>query len=150
MTTFSESLKKEMSRLAKKEQKGELTALRKAVTAHRSEIAGLKRQVKELVSAHRALVKGLSRPEVSPSADNKESTAKSRPGRKRTFNAEAFAAKRASFGITQGQMAKLVDSSSLSVYKWESGQVNPRAAQLERIFAVMQMGKREARAILEQ
>ena len=149
MTTFADSLKKEISRLAKKEQKGELTALRKAVTAHRSEIASLKRQVKELVSAHKALAKGLSKRTASPASDREEVAVKSRPGRKRTFNAEAFAAKRASFGITQGEMAKLVGASSLSVYKWESGQVCPRAAQLERIFAAMQMGKREARAVLE-
>lgn len=150
MTTFAESLKKEISRVAKKEQKGELAALRKAVTAHRSEIAGLKRQVKELLSAQKALAKGLSRQTVSSPVEYTENTAKSRPGRKRTFNAEAFAARRAALGITQGQMAKLVESSSLSVYKWESGQVTPRAAQLARIFAVMQMGKREAMSVLEQ
>lgn len=149
MTTFAESLKREISRLAKKEQKGEFTALRKAVAAHRTEIAGLKRQVKELISAQKALAKGLSRQTASPSDPRKEYKAKSRPGRKRIFSAEAFAAKRASFGISQGQMAKLLDSSSLSISKWESGKVTPRAAQLERIFAVMQMGRREARAVLE-
>lgn len=150
MPTFAESLKKEISRLAKKEQKGELTALRKTVATHRSEIAGLKRQVKDLVSAHRALIKGLSKQTAPLSGDHKMNTERRRAGRKRTFNAETFAAKRASFGITQGQMAKLVDASSLSVYKWESGQVNPRAAQLERIFTVMKMGKREAMSVLEQ
>mgnify|MGYP006202572839 CR=1 FL=1 len=58
------------------------------------------------------------------------------------FDAAAFAALRQSFGITQAQMATLVEASPLSVYKWESGKVTPRAAQLERIQAVMKMGKR--------
>ena len=40
------------------------------------------------------------------------------------------------------QMATLVEASPLSVYKWESVKVTPRAAQLDRIQAVMKMGKR--------
>lgn len=118
------------------------------MTAHRSEIARLKRQVKELTSAQKALAKGLSQQTAPYTDEHQKRAAKSRPGRKRTFNAKAFAAKRASFGISQGQMAKLVNSSSISISKWEGGKVTPRAAQLERIFAVMQMGKREATAVL--
>ena len=43
-------------------------------------------------------------------------------------------------------MAQLLGASSLSVYKWESGQVTPRATQLERILAVLKLGKRAALA----
>ena len=45
-------------------------------------------------------------------------------------------------------MAALIGASSLSVYKWETGKVTPRAAQLERLQAVLKMGVREARAQL--
>ena len=45
-------------------------------------------------------------------------------------------------------MAQLLEASALSVYKWESGKVQPRAAQLERILALRKLGKREAAARL--
>ena len=47
---------------------------------------------------------------------------------------------------TQAQMAELLGVSSLSIYKWESRQVTPRAAQLEKILAIRKIGKREAQA----
>ena len=50
--------------------------------------------------------------------------------------------------MTQAQMARLIGASALSVYKWESGKVQPRAAQLERILALRKLGKREAAARL--
>jgi DNA-binding transcriptional regulator YiaG len=46
-------------------------------------------------------------------------------------------------------MAKLLGVSSVSLYKWESGQSRPRRAQLEAIAAVRSIGKREAMARLE-
>lgn len=61
---------------------------------------------------------------------------------------EALAAKRESLDITQKDMATLLDSSALSVWKWETGKATPRAAQLERIRAVLNLGKREALAKL--
>lgn len=56
--------------------------------------------------------------------------------------------KRAALGITQKQMAQLLGASSLSVYKWETGHVHPRTAQLERIAEVLKLGKRKAQALL--
>ena len=56
--------------------------------------------------------------------------------------------KRAALGITQKEMAQLLGASSLSVYKWVSGQAHPRAAQLERIAQVLKLGKRKAMAFL--
>ncbi|RKJ96971.1 hypothetical protein CE154_013290 [Alicycliphilus denitrificans] len=46
-------------------------------------------------------------------------------------------------------MAALLGASTLSVFRWESGKVMPRAAQLERIQSVLKMGKREAQAKLK-
>lgn len=60
------------------------------------------------------------------------------------FKAEALRAKREQLGISQQAMAALLEASALSVARWESGKAMPRAAQLERIQAVLKMGKREA------
>ena len=47
MSTLAQVLKAEISRLARKEVRQETTALRKAATQHRRDIAELKRQLKE-------------------------------------------------------------------------------------------------------
>ncbi len=66
------------------------------------------------------------------------------------FDAQVLIDKRAALAITQKQMAQLLGASSLSVYKWETGHVHPRAAQLERIAEVLKLGKRKALALLDQ
>ena len=65
------------------------------------------------------------------------------------FDAQVLIDKRAALGITQKQMAQLLGASSISVYKWETGHVHPRAAQLERIAEVLKLGKRKALALLD-
>ena len=142
MSTFATSLKSEIARVARKELKDELLSLRKSATAHRSEIAALKRDVKALMVALRATQRALPKPAAAPVNEQAASTAPGRKPKTQEFDASAFAALRQSFGITQAQMATLVEASPLSVYKWESGKVTPRAAQLERIQAVMKLGKR--------
>ena len=64
------------------------------------------------------------------------------------FDAQVLIEKRAALGITQKQMAQLLGASSLSLYKWETGHVHPRAAQLERIAEVLKLGKRKALVLL--
>lgn len=149
MTTFAASLKKEIARVARKELRDEISALRKGSSTYRSEIAELKRKIKALESK----VKALSR--TAPSAASKTASkpdatlARAKPGRKVTFGATEFSALRQRLGFTQAQMAQLVGASALSIYKWESGQVTPRAAQLEKIMSVRKIGKREAVARLQ-
>lgn len=142
MSTFATSLKSEIARVARKELKDELLSLRKSATTHRSEIAALKRDVKALMVALRATQRALPKPEAAPAKEQAASAAREQKSKDQGFDAAAFAALRQSFGITQAQMATLVEASPLSVYKWESGKVTPRAAQLDRIQAVMKMGKR--------
>lgn len=147
MNTFSNAFRAEVIRMARKELKPELQGMRKAITSHRSEIAALKRELKALASQLKATqrqVKVADMPKVQAAAE--EATPKK--SRQIHFNAQALVEKRAALGVTQKQMAQLLGASSLSVYKWESGQVHPRAAQLERIAEVLTLGKRKALALL--
>lgn len=146
MTTFATSLKKEIARVARKELRDEIAALRKGSATYRSEIAELKRKLKALES----LVKTLQRAAPKAASGSKAPAAltRAKPGRKVHFGAAELLALRQQLGFTQAQMAKLVGASSLSIYKWESGQVTPRAAQLEKLLAVRKIGKREAMARL--
>lgn len=146
MTTFAATLKKEIARVARKELREEISSLRKSSSTYRSEIAELKRKIKAMESQLRSLdrTQKISAPKELPAEA---------PGKRRragTFDAAALLAQRKHLGITQGQMAQLLGASSLSVYKWESGQVTPRAAQLERILAVMKLGKRAALAQISE
>lgn len=137
MNALTNALKSEISRVARKELKGELSALKTAATAHRGEIAALKRELKalrSLLASNQKAVKsiGLSAVETEKS-----------PSPKARFSARGFGTLRTKLGISQAQMAQLLEVSALSVYKWESGKTRPRAAQLMRIQAVRKMGKRE-------
>jgi len=147
MNTFSNAFRAEVARMARKEIKPELQGMRKAITSHRSEIAALKREVKALTSqlkSSRRQIKVADEPKAKAAI---EETGSKKP-RQIQFNAQTLVEKRAALGITQKEMALLLGASSLSVYKWESGRVHPRAAQLERIAQVLKLGKRKALALL--
>ncbi len=149
MTAFSDAFRAEVLRMARKEIKNELGNLRKTVTAQRSEIAALKREVKELVSQVKGLHKAAARQAAPGKAQAQDAEAPVRRGRRFQFKAEALAAKRGQLSLSQQAMAALLEASTLSVARWENGKAMPRAAQLERIQAVLKMGKREAKARLQ-
>mgnify|MGYP006180653545 CR=1 FL=1 len=151
MTTFADSLKKEIARVARKELREEIAALRKTSMAHRSEIAALKKQLKAL----QVLVNRMNRGQGKGQAENARATeravqklsavqTKGKPGRKAVFTAERLKAQRTRLGFTQEQMAKLLEVSSLSIWKWESGGASPRASRVPQILERLALGKREA------
>ncbi len=142
MNSLTNALKSEIARVARKELKDELQALRKATTSHRSEIASLKREIKSLRTQLKANAKVVKAALPTQAAEAPVTTRKIR------FSAQGLAAQRAKLGLSQAQMAQLLGVSGLSVYKWESGKVQPRAAQLARIASIRKLGKREAAARL--
>lgn len=153
MTAFSESFRSEVTRIARKDNKKEMASLRKAAMSQRGEISALKRDVKELTGQVRSLAKALERAmataERQAPQQQAEDASDQGPGKRRgrafVFSHEALAAKRQAFGMTQKEMAHLLGVSTLSVYKWETGQVTPREAQLVHVREVLKMGVREAR-----
>jgi len=148
MTTFATTFKREIARIARKELKQEISSLRRANSAYRSEIAALKRDIKALQVDQKALQRKAARGQAAVSGQDAEAQPAVARRRSGGFSADALRAKRGALGFTQAQMSKLLGVSTLSVNKWESGRVQPRAAQLERIETTMKMGKREARALL--
>lgn len=151
MTTYAESFKREVARISKKEVRGEITPLRKATTTHRSEIAALKKTVKSLEATVRQLVKLANRSGASaaaaPSKAFNAGKSVAVPRTSGAFDAAAFAEHRKHLGLTQAEWAKIVGVSSLSIYKWEKGGVQPREKQLAAIREAMSLGKRRAQAI---
>lgn len=140
MPNIATILKEEITRLARKELKANTESLKKAVASYRSEIAALKRRVDTLERQAKKTARVVSR--VQPEAP--ESDVKLR------FSAAGLATHRGRLGLSAGDYGKLLGVSALSVYKWEGGQVRPRASYLPAIAAVRSMGKKEAAARLEQ
>jgi DNA-binding XRE family transcriptional regulator len=139
MPNIGTVLKSEISRVSRKEVRGETLALKKSISQYRSQIADLKRRVHALEQ----LVKRAGKARNSSAGEPPE------PGGNLRFSAKGLAAQRRRLGLSAASVARLLGVSALSVYKWESGKTRPRAKQIEAIARLRGMGKREAMKRLE-
>lgn len=133
MPNVASLLKAEITRLARKEVRSELAALRKASAAHRRQIAALKREVAALQGKAKALAKQAGRKAEAEEA-----------GKKARFTAKGFRSMRAKLGLSAAELAKLLGVSQQSIYNWEHEKAVPRQSQVEAIAALRRIGKREA------
>ncbi|MBX3658140.1 MAG: helix-turn-helix domain-containing protein [Ramlibacter sp.] len=140
MSNIGTVLKSEISRVARKELRGETQALKKSISQYRTQIAELKRRLQALEQQVKRVGKAAGK--ATPVA------AKSDGGSNLRFSAKGFGAQRKRLGLSAAALAKILGVSQLSVYKWESGKARPRAKQLESIASLRGMGKREAAARL--
>lgn len=141
MSNFASALKSEISRISRKEIRGEVQSLRKAATTHRREIAALKRAV----AALERRAKGWAKVAAStPNLEEAESTEK--PAR---FVAKGLRSLRARLGLSAPELARLISVSTQSVYNWEHKKASPRKEQLAAIVALRSLGKKEAHQRLE-
>lgn len=131
-------LKSEIARVARKEVRAATQALIKTSSEQRKQIASLKRDVDQLTK----MIKAAQRPSkalvAQPAGSDTEGAGNLR------WRPDGFAQHRKRLGLTAAQMAKLVGCSSLSIYKWETGKVRPRAAQLRAIARVRGLSKAQA------
>ena len=141
MSTFADQLKSEIARIAKKEVRAEIQALKKASAVYRGEIAALKRRIAGLEAQVKKLGKGAGRAKVVENAEEDSGAAL-------RFRVAGFAALRKKLGISAADMGKLLGVSAQSVYHWETGKTKPRASQLAAISAVRKMGKKAVAAKL--
>jgi DNA-binding transcriptional regulator YiaG len=140
MSNLAALLKSEISRVARKETRGEIQAVKKAAAHHRSEIAALKRRAASLEQQVKLLSKG---------ADKRQEPREEDGGPQVRFSAKGFASQRQRLGLSAEECGALIGASALSVYNWEKGKVRPRDAHLPAIAALRKMGKKEAEARLQ-
>lgn len=141
MPNIATVLKEEISRVARKEVRGEILQLKKASTQYRSEIAALKRRAQALEQQIKRL--GKTAAKKTRAAPEEES------GPALRFSAKGLAKQRQRLGLSAANTAALMGVSALSVYKWESGKTRPRASQLPAIASLRKLSKKEAAARLE-
>ena len=136
------ALKSEISRVSRKEVKSEIQTLKKGSVQYRSDIAALKRRVTEL----ERLVKQLSKDQAKKvsSSTTDDATTKIR------FSAQGLVALRKKLALSSAQMGLLIGVSDQSVYKYEKGEVQPRANARAAIAELRKLGKREVREILSR
>ena len=142
MANIGTILKSEISRVSRKEVRGETQALKKSVSQYRSQIADLKRRMQALEQQVKRLGKATAK--AAPAQAEQEESGNLR------FSAKGLAAQRRRLGLSAASVAKLLGVSTLSVYKWESGKTRPRAKQIEAIATLRGMGKREVAQRLQE
>jgi DNA-binding transcriptional regulator YiaG len=64
------------------------------------------------------------------------------------FSAKSMASQRRRLGLSAAECGLLVGASSQSIYNWEEGKTRPRAQHLPAIFALRNLGRREANEIV--
>ena len=139
MPNIASVLKEEIVRLARKEVSRQTQGLRTSVSAHRSEIAALKRKNQELERELRQLRRGRQAPEESGPSEEKPAN---------RFSAKGLAKHRSRLGLSAADFGALIGASGLSVYKWEKGEARPRDKYIAAIAEARKLGKREAFARL--
>jgi DNA-binding transcriptional regulator YiaG len=144
MPNIASVLKEEIARVARKEVRVEIETLKKQSAQHRSAIAALKREIATLQKTVRQLSKSDSRKassaELNPSEEG---------GPRRRFSPTRLAAHRAKLGLSAAVYGKLAGVSGQTIYHWEQGKARPRAAQLESLASVRDLGRRETANLLE-
>ena len=140
MPNIASILKSEISRVARKEVRGEIQGLKKASATHRAEIAALKRRLQALEQELRRVGKASAK--AAPAAAGEVSSQTLR------FSAKGLASQRLRLALSAHDCGLLVGASGKSVSRWEAGDARPRAKHLPGIAALRTMGKKEAAARL--
>jgi DNA-binding transcriptional regulator YiaG len=139
------ALKSEISRVARKEVRAEVQALKKVTTKLRADNAELKRRLLDLEKAIKLLSKAAGRGTTRTQMEEESGEGRS----VERFSAKGMVAQRKRLGLSAASMGKLIGVSGATVYLWEKGETRPRASQMPGIAKVRQMGKVEAQSNLK-
>ena len=144
MPNIGTVLREEITRLSRKESRGQIDPTKKATTQHRKDIAALKRQVAQLERQMKLLLR------KSLSTDAVTAASRATTGTKIRFVAKGLKSQRERLGLSAGDFGKLVGVSAQSVYNWEGGQTRPRDEQIAKLVKLRSVGKRDAVELLRR
>jgi DNA-binding XRE family transcriptional regulator len=139
LSNIAIALRAEITRLARKELRGETAKLKKASVQYRSDIAALKRRVTSLESQSPGRAIRIS---AAPAAG--DASARIR------YSAKGLGAQRRRLKLSAADMGILLGVSANTIYSWEAGNSRPRQQQVAAIAAVRGIGRREAQTKLRQ
>ena len=136
MSNFNEVFKEEVFRLARKEIRRSMETLKKSNASLRSDVSQLRQRINDLE-------KQLNRAQ-------KPSVAKVKvEGPRLRYSAKGLISMRKRLGISQTDMATLLEVSQNTIHNWEAEKTSPRRSQLVRIAELRGKGKREVTKLLQ-
>jgi DNA-binding transcriptional regulator YiaG len=142
MPNIAAVLKEEISRLARREIRRQTNALRKASAQYRKDIADMKRRVSDLQRKVVPLEKKVLKNVPSQTAEADANHVR--------FTAKGLRSQRMRLELSAANYGKLIGVAGRTIYSWEGETSRPRKSQLARIASLRHVGKRDARARLEQ
>lgn len=142
MPNFASSLKDEIVRLAWKEIRAETESLKKASALHRAEVCALKKQVVTLEK----MVARLNKTANAGKAAKAEPAGATRA----RFSVKGLLTLRRRLCLTAAEVGSLLGVSAQTIYNWEAEKSRPRQQQVTAFAALRGIGKRKARAMLEE
>lgn len=144
MSSFAAVVKSEIVRLARREAKNLVEPIRKASAQYRHDIAGLKRQIKDLEKDNERLRKSNGKAAASSAAagDSADKTIR--------FSPKGLTSLRTRLGLSAQNLGLLLGVSGQTIYNWEQQKAAPRAKQRASVAALRSISRKEAQARLEQ
>lgn len=153
MPNIAAVLKEEISRLARKELRGEVRIIRKSSAQYRRTIAAMKRKIatfeREIASLKKRGVAAASRAAAASTGAHASAAGEGEGDRKVRFSAKGLRSNRERLGLSAEDYGKLVGVTGQSIYNWERGTAQPRNAQRGTLAELRGLGKKEVRARLE-
>lgn len=146
MPNLAKTLKEEISRISRHEAKVAVGPIRKPAIKLRRDVADLKVRLALIEKAHKKLHVMVAKIQaVQPATPVPE------PATKGWISGKGIKTLRKRLGLSQNDFAKLVGVSSQAVTLWEGkpGMLKFRDATKAAVFAVRDLGAREARQRLE-
>lgn len=144
MPNFNKMFQDEVRRLAKKEFKAALDAMRKDLIETRRAVSQLKHKVESLKKENKRGAAKASLPagETHEGAEDKD---------RARISSKTIRTMREKLGLTQVEFGKLLNVSGQSVYQWErrDGRLKLRNATRKAVLELKGLGVREARKRLE-
>jgi DNA-binding transcriptional regulator YiaG len=143
MPNLAVVLKTEISRLARKEVRGNIEGLRRSSLQHQKTLADMKRRLAELERKIASLEKAM--PRHIPSREATEQVAGA--GR---FSPRGLRSHRKRLKLSAEDYGKLIGVSGYTLYGWETKKRRPGQQQLAALRSLRHMGRKEALMRLEQ
>jgi DNA-binding transcriptional regulator YiaG len=138
---IEEVIRQEISRLAKKTTKGNLESLGTKLIELRRTVSSLTRRVS-------VLEEKLSTHQNNQTAHKTRLRAPEEQVRSARFTPLLIKKLRKRLGITQDDLALLLDISKGAIVSWESGRTKPREAHKESLVALRKLGRRDIKKLL--
>jgi DNA-binding transcriptional regulator YiaG len=146
MANVAKVLKEEIARISRKQTKTTISQIGKSHTSLKRIVADLKKRVVSLEKENKRLVAEAKKQKAVPAQVPPEEAGKAR------FSAKGIRNLRSKLRLTQADFAKLVGTTTHSVYLWEKkeGALRLRDRTREALLSIRGLGAKEARAKLDE